>query len=173
MSVAPEVSPEALRAASSASPPDEVFLALPDNLAAVVSELAAEVTADATTDFDRLVALKDWFRTSFDYSTEVQPGHGSNTIENFLQVRDGYCEQFAATFAVMARTLGIPSRVAVGYTPGQLGSDGWYSVFGRNAHAWPEVWFDDIGWVPFEPTPGRGAPGAEHYTGVPAQQASP
>lgn len=108
-------------------------------------------------------------RSNFEYSTEVQPGHGNNAIENFLQIRKGYCEQFAATFAVMARTLGIPSRVAVGFTPGQLDSDGWYSVFSRNAHAWPEIWFDSIGWIPFEPTPKCGIPGAS-YTGVEADQ---
>jgi hypothetical protein len=74
---------------------------------------------------------------------------------------------------VMARTLGIPSRVAVGYTPGRLRADGWYSVLGRNSHAWPEIWFDGIGWVKFEPTPQRGIPGAEDYTGVaPAQDES-
>ena len=71
----------------------------------------------------------------------------------------------------MARTLGIPSRVAVGFTPGLQGLDGWYGVLGKNAHAWPELWFGEaIGWVPFEPTPGRGIPGAESYTGIPAQQ---
>ena len=61
----------------------------------------------------------------------------------------------------MARTLGIPSRVAVGFTPGQLNADGSYSVFGKNAHAWPQVWFDGIGWVDFEPTPPGAVPGLE------------
>ena len=101
----------------------------------------------------------------------MQAGHGTSAIESFLIERVGYCEQFSATFAAMARTLGIPSRVAVGYTPGLQGPDGWYGVLGKNAHAWPELWFGAaIGWVPFEPTPGRGIPGAESYTGIPAQQ---
>ena len=73
----------------------------------------------------------------------------------------------------MVRSLGIPARVAVGFTPGLLQPDGTRSVLGRNAHAWPEVWFDQFGWVSFEPTPGRGAPGAESHTGVaPAQDES-
>ena len=110
------------------------------------SELALEVTAGATTDYDQMLALQNWFQT-FTYSTEVQSGHGSNAIESFLEIRIGYCEQFAATMATMARTLGIPSRVAVGFTPGVLRADGWYSVLGKNAHAWPEIWFDGIGWV--------------------------
>ena len=70
----------------------------------------------------------------------------------------------------MLRSLNIAARVAVGFTQGAIDGTGAYSVLGRNAHAWPEVWFDNIGWVPFEPTPGRGAPGAEEYTGVAPQQ---
>ncbi len=159
-----------LRAATTNSPPGDVFIDLPDDLPEIVGELAAEVTSGATTSFDRAIALQEWFRTDFEYSLEVQQGHGSSAIESFLDVRVGYCEQFSATFAVMARALDIPSRVAVGYTPGLLNADGWYSVIGKNSHAWPELWFDGIGWVAFEPTPGRGAPGTEAYTGRPAQQ---
>ena len=170
MSVEPDITVDELRAATTDNPPDEIFLGLPDDVPDTVSDTAAEVTAGATTDYDRLIALQNWFRDNFEYSTEVQSGHGNDAIENFLQIRKGYCEQFAATFAVMARTLGIPSRVAVGYTQGRLRSDGWYSVLGRNSHAWPEIWFDGIGWVDFEPTPQRGIPGAEVYTGVPAAQ---
>ena len=81
--------------------------------------------------------------------------------------RKGYCEQFAGTFAAFARSLGLPARVAVGFTQGTLGPDGLYHVEGKHAHAWPEVYFSGIGWVPFEPTPTRGAPGDEIFTGVP------
>src|SRR5207253_3253245 len=77
---------------------------------------------------------------------------------------------FAGTFAAMARAIGLPSRVAVGFTPGVLEADGLWHITGRQAHAWPEVFVAGYGWVAFEPTPGRGAPGAEAYTGVPAQQ---
>lgn len=63
----------------------------------------------------------------------------------------------------MARSLGIPSRVAIGFTPGELADDGLFHVTGRQAHAWPEVFLAGAGWVSFEPTPGRGAPGAEGY----------
>jgi transglutaminase-like putative cysteine protease len=170
VSVEPDITVDELRAATTDNPPDEIFLGLPDNVPDNVYDTAAEVTAGGATSYDKLILLQNWFRNNFEYSTEVQAGHGNNAIENFLQIRKGYCEQFAATFAVMARTLGIPSRVAVGFTPGRLRSDGWYSVLGRNSHAWPEIWFDGIGWVDFEPTPQRGIPGAEDYTGVPAAQ---
>lgn len=69
----------------------------------------------------------------------------------------------------MMRTLGIPARVAVGFTPGIDLGDGQYQVLGKNAHAWPEVWFDGLGWVLFEPTPNRGAPNAD-YTGLEPRQ---
>ena len=92
----------------------------------------------------------------------------------FLQLGRGYCEQFAGTFAAMARAVGIPSRVAVGFTPARSirSIPGCFHVRGRNAHAWPEVFIAGYGWVAFEPTPGRGAPLAEQYTGVAEQQAS-
>jgi transglutaminase-like putative cysteine protease len=65
----------------------------------------------------------------------------------------------------------LPSRVAVGFTPGEQRGDGRYYVEGKHAHAWPEIYFAGVGWVPFEPTPGRGNPTAENYTGVAAAQA--
>ena len=73
----------------------------------------------------------------------------------------------------MTRSIGLPTRVAVGFTPGELEDDGSYHVRSLNAHAWPEVYLGGAGWVAFEPTPGRGAPGAEDYTGAPESQALP
>jgi transglutaminase-like putative cysteine protease len=169
-SAMPRFTVDALAAATSDDPPDGAFLALPDDLPPVIAETALEVTAGATTNFERMVTLQDWFRTTFTYSTEIPDGHSSSAIVNFLENRVGYCEQFSGTFAAMARTLGIPARVAVGFTQGEANEDGAYEVLGRNAHAWPEVWFDGYGWVPFEPTPGRGMPGAEAYTGIRPEQ---
>lgn len=159
VSAAPQLDPNQLRAATTANPPDSIYIEVPDEITDTVSELAAEVTADATTPYDAALALQNWFRSEFEYSLEVQPGHGGGALRAFIDERVGYSEQFAVAFAVFARTLGIPSQVAVGFTPGVLDGDGWYRVTGANAHAWPEIWFDDIGWVQFEPTPGREAPG--------------
>lgn len=173
-SAMPRFSPDVLRQATSASPPDAIFLQLPDSLPDEVAATAAEVTAAGATAFDKLVLLQDWFRDNFTYSTDVPDGNGASAISSFLEHRIGYCEQFSATYAAMARTLGLPSRVAVGFTQGEQLGDGSYLVRGRNAHAWPEVWFDGLGWVPFEPTPGRGQPGAQAYTGVePSQEVAP
>ncbi|MCU0261327.1 MAG: DUF3488 and transglutaminase-like domain-containing protein [Ilumatobacteraceae bacterium] len=173
VSLSPRVSPEQLAAATSIAVPDPIHLELPDDLPPVVAETAAAVTAGATNGYQAALALQDFLRT-FTYSLEVPAGHGNDAMEVFFRDRVGYCEQFSAAFAAMARTVGLPSRVAVGYTYGLQQPDGRYSVLGKNAHAWPEVWFDGIGWVPFEPTPGRGAPGTEQFTGVaPAQEDEP
>ena len=174
VSAMPSFSPDVLRATSSAAPPDPIYLELPDGFPGTIRATAAAVTEGAPTTYDRARALQDWFRTNFRYSIDVPQGHSTSAIEAFLRQRVGYCEQFAGTFAAMARTIGIPARVAVGYTPGLAQPDGTRAVLGKNAHAWPEVWFDGLGWVPFEPTPGRGAPGAEGHTGIaPAQDEAP
>ncbi len=169
VSASPRFDVTALQSATSTDAGDPIYLELPDDFPASVGDLARAVTAGATTPYDVALALQNWFRTEFTYSLEVQAGHSSNAIEGFLRDRVGYCEQFAGTYAAMLRTLGIPSRVAVGFTSGNFNGER-YSVLGKNAHAWPEVWFDGLGWVPFEPTPGRGAPGAENYTNVAPEQ---
>ena len=148
------------------------YLGLPSDFPFLASDTARQVTAEADTRYEKALALQDYFRQEFDYSLEPTSGHGDTAIEQFLRSGEGYCEQFAGTFAAMARSLDIPSRVAVGFTPGNASPDDpdLYRVYGRHAHAWPEVYFPEVGWVAFEPTPGRGMPGAEEYTGVaPAQ----
>ena len=170
VSASPRFEPEALAAATSTDAGDPIYTDVPDDLPDSVADAAVQVTDGTSNAYDAARTLQTWFQTEFDYSLEVQSGHGNNAIETFLRERIGYCEQFAGTFAAMMRTLGYPSRVAVGFTSGTEVAPGTFSVLGRNAHAWPEVWFDDLGWVLFEPTPGRGAPGAENYTGLAAQQ---
>ncbi|MET0910556.1 MAG: DUF3488 and transglutaminase-like domain-containing protein, partial [Ilumatobacteraceae bacterium] len=137
VSAMPRFSAEQLRSATTDAPPDPAFEALPDDLPPVVAATASDVTAGAATPYDQMVVLQDWFRSEFTYSTDVPDGHGNSAIESFLEDRVGYCEQFAGTYAAMARSLGIPARVAVGFTQGQLQDDGSYLVLGRNAHAWP------------------------------------
>ncbi len=171
-SMVPDLSVDELRSAgvSGAVP---LYYELPSDIPAVVVATAVEVTAGAATPYDQVMALQQWFQSSFVYDANVQLGNSTTAIEAFLRDRRGFCQQFSGTFAVMARTLGIPARVAVGFTPGDLGADGKFHVFGRHAHAWPEVWFDGIGWVPFEPTPGRGSSDSQDYTGVdPGQDTS-
>jgi hypothetical protein len=167
-SVLPRYEVAQLRAADSPPTGDlaERYLALPADFPAELAQQAREVTDGAPTRYDRAIALQNWFR-SFGYDQTV-PGGASNTaMQQFIAERRGYCEQFAGTFAAFARVVGLPSRVAVGFTPGERGDDGRYYVRGEHAHAWPELYFDGVGWVPFEPTPARGNPAAQQYTGVP------
>ncbi|MCE2531436.1 MAG: transglutaminase domain-containing protein [Acidimicrobiia bacterium] len=155
------------------------FVDLPADLRPSLAEVALQVTAGRDGPYEQALALQDWLRDGFEYDLDVAPGHSGDRLEAFLFTeRRGYCEQFAAAFATLARTLGLPTRVAVGFTPGvALETDAsgrtLYSVRGQHAHAWPEVYISGAGWVAFEPTPGRGAPGAESYTFVPEQQDSP
>ena len=102
--------------------------------------------------------------------------HGTESLEEFLfDVRAGYCQQFATAYAAMARSVGLPTRVAVGFTwesgTRHGASRGPTSCGASIAHAWPEVYFAGTGWVRFEPTPGRGAPGDFAITGHVANQA--
>jgi len=157
-SALPTLTEGALAAAPGAVPAAvaERYLALPEGFPASVSALAQELVGGQPTPYAKARGLQDWFRSEFTYSLDVAPGHGDDAIVRFLQDRVGYCEQFAGTFAAMARSVGLPSRVAVGFTPGAVGADGRYHVTDREAHAWPEVYISGYGWVAFEPTPGRG-----------------
>lgn len=126
----------------------------------------------ATTRYAQALAMQAWFREEFRYSLEVPAGHSDDALLDFLDRGEGYCEQFAGAFAAIGRALGWPTRVAVGFTPGAVdpADPGRFIVQGRHAHAWPEVYFPEVGWVPFEPTPGRGMPGAQAHTGVAPEQ---
>ncbi len=158
-----------------AAPPNlaSYYTQVPRDLPEVVARMAEEVTAGAADDHARAVALQDWFARDggFRYNTSVSSGSGSEAIAAFLEDREGFCVHFAFTMAAMARTLGIPAQVAVGFTPGDRQVDGSYRVGLHNAHAWPELYFEGVGWTRFEPTPGQGTiPG---YTRPDAERPDP
>ncbi len=149
----------------------DIFTDLPDDLPPIVHDLAVQVTQDATTPYEKAVALQNWFREDggFTYSLVQAPtGNGSDALVEFLSDgpggRTGYCEQFASAMGVMARELGIPARLAIGFlNPEADGPNSWvYSS--RDMHAWPELYFDGAGWVRFEPTPSGRAEDVPPYT---------
>ncbi|MER5226941.1 transglutaminase TgpA family protein [Streptomyces flaveus] len=155
------VQPTAKQLADAQEPPGWLrreFTDVPESLPPMVYDTARQVTAGASNDYERAVKLQDWFALEggFVYDTEVQVGSGSQAIERFLRDKEGFCVHFSFAMASMARTLGIPARVAVGFTPGSPQSDGTMSVGLRDAHAWPELYFEGVGWTRFEPTPNRG-----------------
>ncbi|MBD8219535.1 transglutaminase domain-containing protein [Microbacterium sp. CFBP 13617] len=165
---------------------------LPANVPAIIGDTAREVTAGTQNPYDALIALQTWFRSSeFRYSLDAPvdsgfDGAGLDAVADFLQVRAGYCVHYASAFAVMARTLDMPSRIVVGYLPGSATgtpSDGrtTFVVSSSQLHAWPEVYFEGIGWVPFEPTNSLGVPtnfassspnGASNAPATPQQDAA-
>ncbi len=136
-----------------------------------VNALAHQLTAGQATEYDKALAIQNYLRgftydLTYDYS-------GPSPLDHFLfDAKRGFCQQFATSFAVLARLAGLPTRLAVGWTPGDELSPGVYQVSDVQWHTWPEVYFSGIGWVPFEPTPSRGIPGAQNYTGVAPAQAS-
>jgi transglutaminase-like putative cysteine protease len=176
-SAAPQFQRAALENAPAALPADitERFLQLPDDFSPSATTLAAELTASQPTAYAKARALQDYFQQNFIYDLNVGPGHASDRIDEFLASERGYCEQFAGAYAAMARSVGLPARVAVGFTWGDQDPDDptLYRVRGEHAHAWPEVYISGAGWVAFEPTPGRGAPNAEAWTGLAPDQESP
>ena len=121
---------------------------------------ARSVVGDAATPYDAAVALEAWFRSDggFVYDETPPPTYLDPPLVPFvLRDKRGYCQQFAGAMAVMLRLLGIPSRVAAGFTSGSYDEEKHeWTVTDHNAHTWVEVYFPRIGWVPFDPTPNRG-----------------
>ncbi|MCX4525445.1 DUF3488 and transglutaminase-like domain-containing protein [Streptomyces sp. NBC_01551] len=134
------------------------YTKLPDNLPPVVADTARKVVRGAKDDYTRAVKLQDYFAVSggFRYNTRTASGTGSQAVARFLEDKEGFCIHFAFSMAAMSRALGIPARVAVGFTPGERQSDGTWNVSMRDAHAWPELYFEGVGWTRFEPTPRSG-----------------
>ncbi|MEV0383749.1 DUF3488 and transglutaminase-like domain-containing protein [Nonomuraea sp. NPDC050643] len=124
--------------------------------------LAQQATKGADAPIKQAYRLQNYLRTNASYDVTAPPGHSLKGLEFFLQTTHrGTSEQFAATFALMARTLGLPSRVVVGFRPGQS-SGGVYHVKSGHVMAWAEIKFDRLGWRPFYPTPGRSGAKDDH-----------
>ena len=146
------------------------YLALPTE-PSVVTFLAREAAGLATTPASEAQALVNWFRSGrFRYTLSPPPTSGSDPLVQFLTVtKAGFCEQFAGAYGVLARALGIPTRLAVGFTAGQAGAGGVFTVTGADAHVWPQVYLGPAaGWVSVEPTPPSvaGSPAAEGVVGA-------
>ena len=139
------------------------YTALPPDTPSEIYAIARELTKQYPTMYRKVLAIQAHLRT-FRYNERVAPGHGVNDVLHFLtRSREGYCEQFAGSMAVLLRALGIPARVVVGFTPGTFDSrSGGYRVTTRNLHSWVEALFPRVGWLPFEPTPSRSNPAAAH-----------
>ena len=124
-----------------------------------VWEQAKRLRADARTPYGAVVAIETWLRSTGGFRYDEQPGDGGAGLPPLAyfvaEGKRGYCQHFAGAMALMLRLLGVPARVAAGFTSGKREDGGW-TVTDHNAHAWVEAWFPGYGWLPFDPTPGRG-----------------
>jgi transglutaminase-like putative cysteine protease len=152
-----EADEAALRAAGT-DYPDWIrsrYLQLPKVFPERVHGLARDLTATPPTPYDRAVAIQDYLRREMRYSLEVgPPPYDRDVVEYFLfDSKEGFCDYYASAMVVLARSAGIPARLAVGYATGTFDPEkGEYTVLQSDAHAWPELYFPGIGWVEFEPT---------------------
>jgi transglutaminase-like putative cysteine protease len=170
--------PEAMnRAVSGAGSVSGYYTDVAPTLSNEIRRIAASITADAPTRFQKAQVLQQWFRKHggfrYDPGQVESAGSGGADLLAFLDDKVGYCEQFAATMAIMARVLGIPSRVAVGFLEPDKATSGAWEFSAHDLHAWPELYFPGSGWVRFEPTPqsrGTRAPGYTTAEFAPASE---
>jgi transglutaminase-like putative cysteine protease len=157
-----EVQPEQKQENLAASYPPSIrnnYLYFPSGPHGELAKLARQITKGASTPYQKAQKLESYFQSGkFVYSLSVSLPNGIRGLEEFLyDTRTGYCQQFAFAMAGLARLVGIPSRIAVGYTAGTEAGKGTWKITTGDAHAWPELYFNGMGWLRFEPTPGGAA----------------
>ncbi|MFW6102439.1 MAG: DUF4129 domain-containing transglutaminase family protein [Chloroflexota bacterium] len=148
------------------------YLQIPDTLPSRIANLAQEMTKDIETPYEKAIVIRDYLRT-LEYTLDIEaPPDDTDGVDYFLfELEKGYCQYFASAMTVLLRASGVPSRMVVGYGPGEpmeqygpeymIGhsSRAWQDLQGtfvvRNSHSWSEVFFPGYGWIPFEPTPIR------------------
>lgn len=160
--------PEALRDAEPVT--DENFnnlVSVPKD--SVVDPLVAGLVKGKDTNYDKVMAIYNYFskENDFSYSLQTASGTSGSEIAAFLTNKAGYCQQYAAAMAWMVRAAGIPARVAFGFTRGDDRDGNTWTITNRNAHAWTEVYFDGFGWVPFDATPVSGVAGSTRSAWAP------
>ncbi|MCM3784922.1 transglutaminase-like domain-containing protein [Neobacillus mesonae] len=136
-------------------------LQLPSSLPKRVRELGEEITDGASSRYDAVMAVAAYLKSNYTYSLDTRvPGAGQDFVDDFLfTMRKGYCNHFSTAMVVLLRSEGIPARYVQGFSPGKRSADNpnEYIVTQGDAHAWVEVYFPNVGWLPFEATPGFGA----------------
>lgn len=149
------------------------YLAVPTDVPARVKELAIQLTATEPTPYDRAHAIEEYLRQRYPYTLDVpRPPANQDLVDYFLfDLRKGYCDYYASAMVILARSAGLPARLAIGYATGDYNLNSKrFLVTQAEAHSWPEIYFPGIGWVPFEPT--AGLPAINH-SAQPTQAVSP
>jgi transglutaminase-like putative cysteine protease len=168
------LTPAQLDAAEAPVPPGVApYTELPSDFPDEIRAEAESIVAEFDNPYDRAVALDQYFE-SFIYDLDVNYEHSNEAMQEFLTEQRGFCEQFASTYAAMARAVDLPARVAVGFTPGTYDAEtGTYEVTTHDAHAWPEVYLSGVGWTRFEPTPPSDQAGGADGDAPPASAEEP
>ena len=154
-----------------AAPDPDTTRAIEASRYARTYRLASRITAGQPTTYDAVKAIEDYLQRNYRYNE--RPPSAALPLDAFLfEDKIGYCQQFSGAMALMLRLEGIPARVAAGFSPGSYNKDtGEYRVRDLDAHSWVEVWFNGIGWVPFDPTPAA-APAESQSSGLTAVSAA-
>jgi transglutaminase-like putative cysteine protease len=148
--------PEQLRGAGNELPAFAfAYLQVPPTLDPRIPQLASQISGSASNSYDKAVALEQYLKTHYGYTLQLPRSAVADPLANFLfERKQGHCEYFASSLAVMLRTLRIPSRVVNGFLSDEFNDvTGNYVVRARNAHAWVEAYFPGYGWITFDPTP--------------------
>jgi transglutaminase-like putative cysteine protease len=151
---------DVLRAALDTLPSGyESYRQVPAELPARIAKHARDITKDAKSTYDKVVAVEQWLESNLTYTLEMRSPGEQEPIDFFLFTRrKGHCEYFASAMTIMLRTLGIPARNVNGFLGGEWNEyDEYLAVRARDAHSWVEVYFDGVGWVTFDPTPSSSA----------------
>ncbi len=133
----------------------ERYLQVPDTLPQRVRDLAASITRDAPTRYDKVLAIESWLMQNTEYTLDIPPlPPGADAVDHFLfEERRGFCEQIASAEVILLRLSGVPARLVSGYVPGERSFfSGTFEVRGSDAHAWTEIYYPGLGWVESDPT---------------------
>ena len=157
-SVTPPDDPEVLQTSGRDYPEDieSRYTGVPASTSAQVGPFTDRLTEDSESPYETAVTIERWLEANKNYSLNVsQPPADDVATEFIFQMDEGYCEYFATSMTVMLRSQDIPARYVVGYSTGERTGQNQYTVRGMNAHAWVEVYFEGVGWIKFDPTPGQ------------------
>ena len=136
--------------------PSSHFLQLPKTLSPRITELARSITRNVHTPYEKAVALRDFLRNNYKYKLYASPvPSGKESVEYFLfELKEGHCEYFAAALTVLARSAGLPARVATGFSPGNYNAlTRQIEVYEYHAHAWTQIFIANTGWLTFDAVP--------------------
>ena len=133
----------------------EQYTEVPEGITQRTKDLAADITTGVGNNYDRAIAIQNYLRNNISYNDKVDaPPSDVEAIDYFLfDSQEGYCNYYASSFAIMLRSIGIPTRLSRGFASGEYNEDNnLYRVRARDAHTWPEAYFPEYGWIQFEPT---------------------